>query len=37
MLEVELWVYVDLNFEMHDLYSFIFLSKLVATKNPAFS
>jgi hypothetical protein len=28
---------VDLNFETHDLYYVIFLSKLVAAKNPVFS
>jgi hypothetical protein len=37
MLDEELWIYVDLNFETHDLYSLIFLSKLVAAKNHAFS
>jgi hypothetical protein len=37
MLDEELWVYMDLNFKAHDPYSFIFLSKLAAAKNSAFS
>jgi hypothetical protein len=37
MLDKELWIYVDLNFEIDDLYSLIFPSKLVAAKNPTIS
>jgi hypothetical protein len=36
MLDEELWIYMDLNFEMYDLYYIIFLSKLVVAKNPVF-
>jgi hypothetical protein len=36
MLDEELWVYMDLNFNSHDFYSH-FLSNLGIAKNPAFS
>jgi hypothetical protein len=36
MLDEVLWIYVDLNFNTHDFYYLIFLSKLIVTKNPAF-
>jgi hypothetical protein len=37
MLNEEQWIYKNLNFKIHDFYSLIFLFKLVAAKNPAFS
>jgi hypothetical protein len=37
MLDEELWVYMHLNFKIHDPYSLIFLFKLSMARNPAFS
>jgi uncharacterized membrane protein len=37
MFDEELWIYMNLIIKTQDLYSFIFLNKLVTAKNPAFS
>jgi hypothetical protein len=36
LLDDELWVYIDLIIKIQDLYSLIFLNKLVVAKNLAF-